>query len=164
MKKAVLALTLISVIFFTGCSKESILKKTITPELPVSFNQRANVSSGDFSYSCEICKNDKSVSVKVTSTNAQGMVMIYDGSNMVFNYNDMIGETAGGSLPQNNIAIVIYDAYTVLLNDKSAPSKVDAGYKYQNKISLGDFVLIMDNDMRLKSFSMKSMDLKVEFY
>lgn len=164
MKKAVLALTLVTVILFAGCSKESITPKTITPELPMSFNQRANVSSGDFSYSCEICKNEKSVSVKVTSTNAQGMVMTYDGSNMVFNYHDMVGETAGDSLPQNNIAIVIYEAYTGLLNDKTAPGKIDAGYKYQGKISLGDFILITDNDMRLKSFSMKSMDLKVEFY
>ena len=45
---------------FSSCSV-----KINTPEVPKAFTQNAVVTSGDFSYECEICKKEGSVSITV---------------------------------------------------------------------------------------------------
>ena len=62
--------------------------KNYTPEIPVSFEQNAVVTSGDFSYSCRICKSEEEVVVSVTSTSAENMIMRYNGEKLTFHYDD----------------------------------------------------------------------------
>lgn len=134
------------------------------PVLPSAFQQRAKVSTGDFSYQCEICKNEEKLTLTVLSTNAQGLVMTYDGSNMNFNFSDMTGDVPADSLPKTNAAAVLYEALECLAQQENAvPSAVNEGYRYQGKIQLGDFVLITDGSTRMKSFSLNSIDMKIEF-
>ncbi|MCH5314876.1 MAG: hypothetical protein J1E81_03100 [Eubacterium sp.] len=135
-----------------------------TPVLPTAFNQRARVSIGDFSYQCEICKNEKGIIFTVLSTNAQGMVMTYDGSNMNFNFSDIIGDVPASSLPKTNVPIVLFEALSDLYEqDNLKPSAVNEGYRYQGKTSLGNFVLITDGSSRLKQFTLNGIDMKIEF-
>lgn len=135
-----------------------------TPVLPTAFNQRAKVSTGDFSYQCEICKNEGKLSLTVLSTNAQGLVMTYDGSNMNFNFSDIIGDVPSDSLPKTNAVTVLYEALECLAEQENLmPSAVNEGYRYQGKIRLGDFVLITDGGTRLKSFTLNSINMKIEF-
>ena len=76
---------LVSLFIFTF---SSCTIKINTPEIPQSFNQNAVVTSGDFSFECEICKNEEIVSVKVKNTNALGLIMIYDGNTVNFKYDE----------------------------------------------------------------------------
>ena len=81
--KKIISLLLVSLFIFTF---SSCTIKINTPEIPQSFNQNAVVTSGDFSFECEICKNEEIVSVKVKNTNALGLIMIYDGNTVNFKY------------------------------------------------------------------------------
>ena len=54
--------------------------------MPSTFKQNAVVTLGDFSFDCEICKDESSVSTKLNNTNALGLVMTYDGNDINFKY------------------------------------------------------------------------------
>ena len=41
--------------------------------------------------------------------------------------------------------------------------KIDGGFKYEGKISLGDFVLIQNEDNSFDSLTVKSADYKIQF-
>ena len=157
--KKLFPLILVFVLFFTACTQEKI-----TPVLPASFTQRAEVSTGDFSYSCEICKTAESVSVKVLSTAASGMLMTCDGGNMNFEYDGMTQDIDSSSMPKANAALLLFEAFENLSGDSGTkPSAVNDGYRYQGKISAGDFVLVTDKNMRPKTFAVKQVDLSIIF-
>lgn len=138
--------------------------KTYTPEIPVSFQQNAQVTSGDFSFSCKICKSEGKVAVTVTSTSASGMVMTYDGDKLNFLYDDFSYDIDGSNFEKNNIAILIYDVFEYIENtDELSVRKIDTGYKYEGSVSCGDFILIQNNDNSLSSLTLRTGDMKVEF-
>lgn len=153
---------LICITLLSACTAKE--KTQQQPALPLAFQQRADVHAGDFSYACEICRDAEKLFLTVLSTNAQGMTMTYDGSNMHFSFAGMTNDVPKDAIVKTNILMVLYDAFSVLSGQENiAPSAVKEGFRYQGKIPLGDFVLIVDEQNRLKSFSMKSIDMEIQF-
>lgn len=144
--------------FFSGCSI-----KNYTPEL-ADFNQNAAYTSGDFFCSCNITLDEDSVTVIATSTNAKGLTISYNGSEIKYLYGDMSYVLA----PSNDIlnpAVIIYDAFQNLKSsDLSNASKTEDGFEYKGKTAIGDFVLLQYDDNTYKSLYFTDADVKFEFY
>ncbi|MGN0521579.1 MAG: hypothetical protein ACI4IQ_02950 [Eubacterium sp.] len=157
MKKA---LPLIFVfLLFAGCQI-----KDYTPEMPVTFKQNVTVTSGDFSYDCEICKNESNVCVTVLSTSAKGLVMTYDGTILNFNYSDFSYDIDGRNFEKTNPAIAVYEVFDYINNTAELNAKkIDGGFKYEGSVSLGDFILIQNDDNTLKSLTFRATDYQIMF-
>lgn len=146
-------------LLLTGCKV-----KSYTPEIPVSFEQNAVVAWGDFSYTCRICKSEEEVVVCVTSTSAENMIMRYNGEKLNFLYDDFSYDIDGSNFERENIAIVIYEAFDYILNTQELNvRKIDTGFKYEGKISCGDFILIQNDDNSFSSLTLRNGELSVEF-
>lgn len=137
--------------------------KNYTPELPDELKQNALVSLGDFSYNCEICRNSENVTVTVLDTNAKGMVMMYNGNNLSFVYEDYSYSVNAENLEKTNVAIVIYQVFEALLCDDTVSKKIENGYQYRGKIDLGEFVLIQNDDNTFKSITVIGPQMKIIF-
>ena len=150
---------LIFILFLlTACSI-----KEYTPEIPLAFTRNAKVSSGDFLYDCEICKNDDLVKVTVLSTSAKGMVMTCNSDELVFSFGDYDYTYKKEKFDNTNIAVVVYDVFSLLNTDRVTASKIDGGYKYQGEIGAGSFELIQNDDNTIKTLSIKSAQINIEF-
>lgn len=146
-------------LLLSGCSV-----KNYTPEIPLTFTQNVEVTSGDFSYTCEICKTEELVSVTVTSTYAKGMIMSYDGNEISFRYSDYAYSLDGSNFEKRNAAIVVYEVFDYINSSQSLDAKkIDGGYRYDGKISLGDFTLIQNDDNSLSSLIIRDADYKIDF-
>lgn len=157
--KKIFPLFLAVILLLTGCKA-----KNYTPELPVAFKQNAVVASGDFSFECEICKNEEKVAVTVLSTKAKGLVMSFDGKTLNFNYNEFSHQIDGVNFENSNAAIVVYQVIESAADEENIIiRKVDGGYKYEGKIPYGDFILLQGDDNSLKSISFRNRDLIIEF-
>lgn len=159
MKKVIPFLLILSTLFLSGCKV-----KNYTPEIPVTFDQNVIVTLGDFSYDCKICKTEKNVSVTVDSTAAKGLIMTYDGKNLNFSFADFAYDINGTNFEKRNPAIVIYEVFDYINSTEQLNAKkIDGGFKYEGKISLGDFILIQNEDNSLKDLTFRNMDYKIEF-
>lgn len=146
-------------LLFTGCEV-----KNYTPEIPLTFKYNVKVTSGDFSYDCVVSKTESAVEVTVDSTAAKGMSMVYDGKTLTFSYADFSYDVNGANYEKRNPAVVIYEVFDHInsagqLNAK----KIDGGFKYEGKISLGNFTLLQGDNNTLLSISVREADYKIEF-
>ena len=157
MKKAIPLLLIL--LLLSGCKV-----KNYTPEIPLTIDENVKVTSGDFSYECKICKTESDVTVTVNSTAAQGMTMTYDGENLSFSYSDFTYDINGKNFEKQNPAIVIYEVFDYINRaEQLNAKKIDNGFKYEGKISLGDFILIQNEDNSLSVLTMRNIDYKIEF-
>ena len=159
MKKTLGFILLIILIFMFG----SCSVKINTPEVPKAFTQNAVVTSGDFSYECEICKKEGSVSITVKKTKALGLVMTYDGKNVSFKYSTYSYDILGENFEKENAAIIIYDVISALSNDNTKLHIIDGGLKYEGKTNFGEFILVQNDNSTLKSLAFKNSDFKIVF-
>lgn len=147
------------ILLFAGCQI-----KNYTPEIPSAFDLNATVNSGDFSYTCRICKSKDSVDVLVTSTSAQNMLMRYDGQNLTFKYEDFSYGINSENFERNNAAIVVYEVFAYINNTPELNAqKIEGGFKYEGSISSGDFIMIQNDDNSLDSISFRKSDLSIVF-
>lgn len=157
--KKILPLFLAAILLLTGCKA-----KNYTPELPLNFKQNAVVTSGDFSFECEICKNEENVAVTVMSTKAKGLVMTFDGKLLDFSYDNFSHQIDGTNFENSNAAIVVYQVIEAASAEENIIiRKVDGGYKYEGRIAYGDFIMLQSDDNSLKSISFRNRDLIIEF-
>lgn len=120
--------------------------------------------SGDFIFECEICKTEDKVITAVSNTAASGMVMTYDGAGLNFNYGEYTYDIDGEGFERSNISIVIYEVFDSLSSlPQPNVKKIENGYQYYGKTSLGDFVLIQNDNNVLRSLTIKSANLEIEF-
>lgn len=137
--------------------------KVYNPEI-TDFEQDASVVSGIFSYSCKICRRGDEISITATSTNAQGMIINYDGNEVSFIYDNMTHRLDGDKIDKTNPAVAIYDAFQSILDSKEPNvSKTDDGYRYEGTTDLGDFVLLQNDDFSFKSLYFKNVNLNITF-
>lgn len=159
MKRVAPVFLIFLMLLFAGCKV-----KTYTPEIPYTFNQNVKVISGDFSYDCRICKTEKDVAVTVDSTSAKGMIMTYDGNKLAFSFADYSYEIDGRNFEKRNPAIVIYEVFEYLNSVQQLDAKkIDNGFKYEGKISLGDFILIQNEDNSIKSIAIRNTEYRIDF-
>jgi len=157
--KKVLPVFILICFLLSGCKV-----KEYTPVIPVSFTKDIVVYTGDFSFNCKICKTEKTVTAAITNTNAAGMKMTYDGSTLSFSYDDFSYDLDGSKFEKNNIAIVIYEVFDYIDNKQDLNAKkLDNGYRYDGKISIGNFTLIQNDDNSFESLEIKECDYRVEF-
>lgn len=143
---------------FTGCEI-----KEYTPEIPLAFTQKAKVTSGDFSFECEICKTEEKVVVTVLSTGAAGMAMTYNGSELGFIYEEYSHNVDGNHFEPSNTAIIVYEVFESIAGGEAAGRKIDGGYQYDGKITIGDFNMVQNDDNSLKSITVRSAGINIEF-
>lgn len=139
--------------------------KNYTPEMPLAFTYNVKVTSGDFSYTGKISRAASGeVELRVTSTSANGLVMNYDGKELKLKYADYTRSVNASAFERSNAAIVLYEVFDYINNSPDLLSKkLDKGYRYDGKASLGDFMLIQNDDNTFKSLTVKSADFKIEF-
>ncbi len=159
MKKA-LGLILVMLVIFTGCQM-----KNYTPEIPLTLDENVKVISGDYSYTCKIRKSESNeVQAEITSTSAKGLVMQYDGSTLDFTYCDYSYSIDAENFERKNPAIVVYEVFECVNSPDSAKGfKTDNGYKYEGKISLGNFTLYLRDDSSVSLITVKSAGFVMEF-
>lgn len=159
MKKLFLILfSLLTALTFSSCSIQ-----INTPEIPQSFTQNAVVTSGDFSFECEICKNNKYTAVTVKNTNAAGLVMTYDGKNINFKFDDYSQDISADNFEKANTAIIVYDVITSLQSNTVEKHIIDGGIKYEGETSFGKFILVQNDNSALKSLAFKNSDYSILF-
>lgn len=158
MKKTIPLLLACLLIFTAGCSV-----KEYTPEIPLAFKQRASVSSGDFLYDCEICRNEGMVTVTVLSTSAQGMVMMYDGSALSLEYEGYVHSVDPSSAGLSNTAVLIYEMLACIEQGDASAVKTDRGYRYHGVSSLGEFELLQNKDNSFCSLCVRSVNMNIIF-
>ncbi len=157
--KRIIPLSLILLLLLSGCKV-----KNYTPEIPLTLEQNVKVTSGEFSYDCIICKTESAVSVTVDSTSAKGMVMTYDGKTLTFDFADFSYDINGRNFEKRNPAIVLYEVFDYINSTEQLNAKkIDGGFKYEGKISLGDFILIQNDDNSFSALTMRGVDYKIEF-
>lgn len=159
MKKAGLCIVvMLSLLTLTACEI-----KAYTPEVPTEFKQNALVTSGDFSFECEICRNLTETVVTVTSTNAAGLTMTYDGSEICFSYGDYSYNINADNFEKSNTAEVVYEVIEELASGRVTGRKIDGGYKYEGSVDFGQFVLVQNDDNSLASIAFKQNGYTVKF-
>lgn len=159
MKRIAPFFLVLLIVFLSGCKV-----KNYTPEIPLTLEQNVKVVSGDFSYDCKICKTESNVSVTVMSTLAAGMTMTYDGSKLSFSYSDFEYDIDGKKFENRNPAIVLYEVFEYINStEQLTAKKIDGGFKYEGKISLGDFVLFQNDDNSFSVLTMRNDEYKIEF-
>ena len=157
--KRLIPIALILAFLLTGCQI-----KEYTPELPLTFNQKAKVSTGDFSFNCEICKTETDVTVTVLSTNASSMTMSYEGSSVLFKYSGYSYSLDKSAIEPDNTAVVVYDVINCLFSDTQISSrKIDGGYQYEGRIAQGSFKLILNDDNTLNRIVLPAYDMSIDF-
>lgn len=157
--KRIIPFLLIIPVLITGCKI-----KSYTPELPVVFKQSATVSSGDFSFECEICCDESSCVVNILSTKAQGLCYKYDGKALLFKYDDFEYSIEADSSLQGNTAVIMYELCRYISTDEEINVKrIEDGYKYEGEIDFGYFILIQNEDNTLRSLSFRNSDFVVNF-
>lgn len=159
MKRVAPFILMLLILFLSGCKV-----KDYTPEIPLTLEQNVKVISGDFSYDCRICKNENDVIVTVDSTSAKGMTMTYDGKNLSFSFADFSYDINGKNFEKRNPAIVIYEVFDYINSTQQLNAKkIEGGFKYEGRISLGDFILIQNDDNSFSNLTMRNSDYKIEF-
>lgn len=137
--------------------------KTYSPEI-ADFSQSASVEAGDFSYTCDISLNEKVVTVTATSTNANGMSIVYNGKSALFRYSDMEYEIVSDKIDYTNPARAVYDAFEVLrASMPDNASKTADGFRYDGKTELGSFTVFQYDDYSYKSISFKDANINIIF-
>jgi hypothetical protein len=153
MKKTIpLFLILLTLV---GCSA-----KIYTPVINTEFELNAVYQTGDFSYNCEIVKNEDFVSVTPTSTNASGMIITYDGKNVTFNRNDMVKSISADEIVKTNPAVVIYEVFNYIETFENLDvQRIDNKYQYTGKTSLGNFILVQNDDNSIESIEIPTYNI-----
>lgn len=159
MKRAVI-LSISIILLFCGCST-----KTYSPEIPASFENEAEVTSGDFSYKCKICRNEeKTISIDILSTKAKGLYFSYDGKILSFKNNSLTYSIENKNLDSSNIAILLYEAFNCIEStENSQASKTENGFKYKGMTSLGEFTLYQNDDNSYRTLIFPDNDIKISF-
>lgn len=145
-------------LLFAGCSVQ-----TYTPEIR-DFSQNASVEAGEFSYTCEISMAESVVTVTATSTNANGMSIVYNGKSANFKYLDMEYEIVSDKIDDTNPAKAVYEAFEALRSGfPDNASKTADGFRYDGKTALGSFTLLQKDDYTYKSLHFKEANISIEF-
>ena len=118
---------------------------------------------GDFNYNGIFCKTGSTSAVTVIDTNAKGLEMVYDGSELTMCYGDYAQAFIGEDFEKSNPAIVLWQVFEEMNNGNIQSSKTETGYRYDGKIPLGDFTLTQNDDETLNTLIVKTADLTVVF-
>lgn len=138
--------------------------KEYTPEIPAAFEQSATVTSGDFSYSCIICKTERETVVNVTSTSADGLIMSCDGDRLSFTYGDFTHSVSAQDFESSNAAVIVYEVFEYINSSPELNArKIDGGFKYEGRICYGDFILIQNDDNSFASITFRKGDVSIAF-
>lgn len=134
-----------------------------TAQSPVltGFSQSAVVESGDFSYNADISFENDTVYITATSTNASGLTVSCDGSNVNYSYKNMSNGTEFDKTTDYNISKALYRVFTDLHNAQI--KKENDTTLFLGKTELGSYELIVDKQQSLVSLSIPEAAVYIKF-
>lgn len=89
--------------------------------------------------------------------------MTYNGSELGFVYEAYSHSVDGNNFEPSNTAIIVYEIFDSIESGEAIGRKIDGGYQYDGKITIGDFSMIQNDDNSLKSMSVRSAGITIEF-
>lgn len=157
MKKIIPLFLLVLVL--SGCAA-----KIYTPVINTEFEVNAVYQTGDFSYNCKIVKKDGSISVTPTTTNAAGMIITYNGTDVTFDKDGMIRTMSAAKAEKTNPAIVLYEVFSYIETaDDLNAERIDDSFQYTGQTSLGSFVLVQNKDNSFDYIEIPNAGISVLF-
>lgn len=158
--KRVFCLIILLIFVFAGCSANSIVSE---PEIS-DFTQEASVNWNGFSYDCTISMQNDLISVRIKSTQAVGLELIYNGKTVQYIYDDIKYTAENQNLDFTNPAVAVYDAFSALKSHNDTHfEKLKDGYEARGKTELGEFILTLNSDYSYKSLYFSTANLNIEF-
>lgn len=92
------------------------------------------------------------------------MTMTYNGHSLKLYYEDFNYNIQPKNFKKTNISIIIYELFDYIESTENLyAKKIDGGFKYEGKISCGDFILIQNDDCSLKTLTFRNIDFSVSF-
>lgn len=137
--------------------------KSYTPIIEQSFCYDAKYIMGDFSYNCNIKKENDLITVEVKDTRAQGLIISYDTQNVEFKKGELSYKISGEKLDKSNPSILLNDVFSfVNANAQNCVEKIENGFKYTGTIPLGEFELYQNNDNDFYLITVPNANIKIE--
>lgn len=131
------------------------------PNLNENFLYSCTVNFNDATYNADVDYHDRVLYFTPTSTNAAGMTISCDGSNVTYSYNNMINSTDMTKVSVSNPAVILYEVIGAFY--QSDIDKEDDCYTVKGKISAGDFVLKLDSQYNIISLDISDIDFSATF-
>ncbi|MFR5875725.1 MAG: lipoprotein [Eubacterium sp.] len=158
MMKKIIPLFLL-VLVLSGCAA-----KIYTPVINTEFELNAVYHTGDFSYNCLIVKDESSLSITPTTTNAAGMSITYNGADVTFNKDGMKKTISADKINNTNPAIVLYEVFNYIeTTEDLSVERVDDSFQYTGKTSLGNFILVQNKDNSFDYIEFPNADISIVF-
>ena len=144
--------------FLSGCSS-----KTITPVLNTEFDLNAVYKTGDFSYSCEIVRSGGTVTVKVLSTNAAGLLLFADAKSVTYEYSGMRKTFPAEKIDKTNPAIIINEIFSSIESGEIESVLENGQFRYKGKTSAGNFILYQNKNNSLDRIVLPAAEIEIKF-
>ena len=143
-------------LLFSGCKTEKQ-----TPVIKAEYTLSAVYKAGDFSYSCEIIKNENGVFVIPDSTKAKGMIISCNGKEVSFKRKNFETSFSIDKIDKTNPALLLYQVFSSL--ESANVNLIDGEYTYTGNCSLGKYILTQNKDNSLKSLSVPQAEIEINF-
>lgn len=144
---------------FSACT--AVLRQ---PEVPAVFEYEAQYTFGDFSFACEVKKEENTVTVIPTDTNAAGMTIACDGETVTFTQNGMTKSFAKDSLDVTNPARMLWEVLDCVCSGSAESTAEEALTVYSGSCSAGSFTLSQNADGSWNTLQLPSAGITVLFH
>lgn len=144
------------ILVLTGCHQ-----RNFTPVLTTDFSRNAVCKIGDFSFDCKITKIEKCISLEVLSTRAKGLTVTYSNGEITFSKGNITKTFKADNIDSTNPTKILYSVFDNL--EELEVKRVENHFEYVGKTAIGEFKIVQNKDNSIKSISVPSADLTIEF-
>lgn len=116
---------------------------------------------GDFSFDCKITKIEKCISLEVLSTRAKGLTVTYSNGEITFSKGNITKTFKADNIDSTNPTKILYSVFDNL--EELEVKRVENHFEYVGKTAIGEFKIVQNKDNSIKSISVPSADLTIEF-
>ncbi len=135
-----------------------------TPVINTEFDVMAVYKAGDFSYTCQIKRQNNIVTITSLSGYAKGTSISFDGKDVTFVHDDMKKTVSAEILNSDNPAMMVYRVFEYIeKNENLDVKKVDNTYQYTGKTSFGNFVFEQKEDNSFSKLTFTDKGVEITF-
>ena len=133
------------------------------PPLPESFSGNARHTFGEDAFNCTVAREDSTVTVTVTDTLAEGLLMACDGEEVTFCYDGMQRSAALDSIDVTNPARLWWEVLAEVYGGTAAPQQQDGLTVYGGTCAAGAFTLSQNSDGSWNTLKVPAAGITVIF-